>query len=259
MQQSQHDLIVDFERHISVAIATRIVDLAFGRAVITDDLPEVFDSNVVWIDAPAAVPDVLHAIEEVAAAAGWRHRSVECSDPAVADHFRPALTRSGYTEERYITMELVEPPPPVAAGATLPTAVVTIADQLELARTMLGEEPWADRAALLDQFDRRELRIAETVHARSIIAPPDDPVSRALLMWNGTIADLDAVATLRAHRGQGWSGAVVRRAINVALEKGVDHIVLVADDDDWPRHWYARLGFRQAGRLSMFRRPPDSN
>jgi ribosomal protein S18 acetylase RimI-like enzyme len=107
---------------------------------------------------------------------------------------------------------------------------------------------------VLDQFDERERRLARHAGARAVVAPPTDPVSRCVLLTDGEIVEVDAVATLSRHRGHGWSNAVMRRAIATA---GRRQVVLIADEGDWPAQWYARLGFRAVGRSVSFRRWPE--
>jgi ribosomal protein S18 acetylase RimI-like enzyme len=75
-----------------------------------------------------------------------------------------------------------------------------------------------------------------------------------VLLTDGEIVEIDAVATLSRHRGHGWSNAVMRRAIATA---GRRQVVLIADEGDWPAQWYARLGFRAVGRSVSFRRWPE--
>jgi predicted N-acetyltransferase YhbS len=44
-------------------------------------------------------------------------------------------------------------------------------------------------------------------------------------------------------------------AIAAAREAGADFVFLVADADDWPKEWYARLGFEPIGRYVKLRPP----
>jgi hypothetical protein len=37
-----------------------------------------------------------------------------------------------------------------------------------------------------------------------------------------------------------------------AQERGAEVVFIVADDDDWPKHLYARLGFVPVGRKWTF-------
>jgi len=66
---------------------------------------------------------------------------------------------------------------------------------------------------------------------------------------------VEDVATLEEHRGQGYASAVVMRAVREAQAAGADLIFLVADDEDWPKELYERLGFEIVGRSYKFIRP----
>jgi hypothetical protein len=50
--------------------------------------------------------------------------------------------------------------------------------------------------------------------------------------------------------------SVILRAVQAARDAGARHVFIVADEEDWPRHLYARLGFDQIGRTWEFLRPP---
>lgn len=74
-----------------------------------------------------------------------------------------------------------------------------------------------------------------------------DPVSSAQLRIDGATAALEAVMTREDHRGQGLAGTVVQAAVARARAAGCDVLWLSAAADEWPREWYARLGFRDVG------------
>ena len=60
---------------------------------------------------------------------------------------------------------------------------------------------------------------------------------------DGVIAQVEDVATLRDFRRRGLARATVTAAVDAALAMGHEAIFIVADDDDWPKDLYARLGF----------------
>jgi GNAT superfamily N-acetyltransferase len=249
-----HDRLLDFQRRVRIAVATGVHILPFGAVVASQDLPLVHDQNLILVDAPVEPSTLLHAIEAVAGELGWSHRNVEIADGAVAGMVRDALLSAGYKEERLVTMvlpdEAATPPAPTA------TTVTGVVEQLALARALLAEAPWATDDAL-DQFEERERRVGDIAAARTVVAPPDAPVSRCLVLTDGALAQIDEVATLSAYRRRGWSSAVVQRAIQLAHDNGLTPVMLVADDEDWPKGWYARLGFRAVGRFSKFHRRPE--
>jgi predicted N-acetyltransferase YhbS len=47
----------------------------------------------------------------------------------------------------------------------------------------------------------------------------------------------------------------VLRAVEEARRAGADLVFLVADDKDWPKQLYARLGFEPVGLAYKFIRP----
>lgn len=253
-----HRRLGAWHTRIRVAMATRILDLPFATYAITDDLPDIHDLNLAMVTAPVPPDVLLRSVDRVAEAAGWRHRRIEIDDAAVADRLRDPLRRAGYTEQQFVTMRLDSGPAGMAATSAASATIVDIVDQLDLARAVAAEQPWADSARLVDELVERELRLARVADCRAVVAPRRDAVSRCLLLSDADLVEIDAVGTLRAHRGQGWSRAVVACAIAEARAATAAHVVLVADVDDWPRSWYARLGFREIGRSVAFDRPAPS-
>jgi hypothetical protein len=45
---------------------------------------------------------------------------------------------------------------------------------------------------------------------------------------------------------------VVARGVELAREDGHDVIFITADDNDWPKELYGRIGFRPLGRIWQF-------
>ena len=73
------------------------------------------------------------------------------------------------------------------------------------------------------------------------------PVSTGQLHSDVRVAEVDDVATLEPYRGRGYASAVVLRAVEEALAAGNELVFLVADDEDWPKQLYGRLGFEPIG------------
>lgn len=247
-----HDRLLRSQARIRLAMATQRLDLPFATCVITDDLPDVHDLNLMAVSTAVPAHVLLRSIEHLAQRVGWSHRRIEIDDPGIAAPLRMPLLDAGYTEQRLATMVLSNAPR--ADAATKPTAVVEVEAQVELTRAATAEQPWATSAATVEQLVERERRLARVADARVVVAPPDQPVSRCLLVSHGGLFEIDAVGTLEAHRRQGWSAAVVRGAIAEAVRSGADDIALVADTADWPSGWYARLGFTEAGHSLAYER-----
>lgn len=245
------DPVVDFERSCRAAVATDVIELPFGAAIITRDLPDVYDQNAVWVRRPFDPSAVVAATEDIAGTAGWGHRTVEVCPPDLADELRPVFTDTGYDEDRQVTMAMTRPP--IDDGSDLDAATVDFADQLDLSRAVVAEQPWVQSTETAQHLVERQQRYATHVDVFAVVAPRVRPISRCIVLTDGTTALIDHVGTLSRHRGQGWARAVLTRAVRDAFDGGCDHVGLFADSADWPRTWYSRLGFREIGVVSEFR------
>jgi predicted GNAT family acetyltransferase len=72
------------------------------------------------------------------------------------------------------------------------------------------------------------------------------------------VAQIETVDTLEEYRGRGLARSLVLAATDAALAAGADLVLIVADDDDWPKELYSKLGFDPAGRFWQFTLPPPS-
>ena len=61
------------------------------------------------------------------------------------------------------------------------------------------------------------------------------------------------MTTLAAHRRRGYARALVSLALRASLAVN-DLTFLVAEGADWPRHFYARMGFDDVGGFCEFNR-----
>jgi GNAT superfamily N-acetyltransferase len=57
---------------------------------------------------------------------------------------------------------------------------------------------------------------------------------------------------LEVYRGLGLGRAVVLAGVRAALGTGCDLVFLNADDDDWPKMLYGKLGFDEVARFWSF-------
>jgi N-acetylglutamate synthase-like GNAT family acetyltransferase len=72
----------------------------------------------------------------------------------------------------------------------------------------------------------------------------------------GGVAQIEDVATVAVHRGHGLGRAVVHAALEAALQAGAEFVFIVADDGDWPKQLYRKLGFEPVTRaLNLVHEP----
>jgi predicted GNAT family acetyltransferase len=100
--------------------------------------------------------------------------------------------------------------------------------------------------------------LAERARARFfVVRDGNEIVAIAELYPLGDVAQVEAVYTLEAFRGRGFGRAVVLVAAKAARDAGADLVFLNADDEDWPKALYGKLGFDELGRFWSFVKSPD--
>jgi GNAT superfamily N-acetyltransferase len=114
---------------------------------------------------------------------------------------------------------------------------------------------WGGDPEVAEQLFRAKQLMAEHVSIRFFAVLADGrPVSWSDLYLDATTAQIEDVATLEAHRGRGYASAIVLRAAEEARRAGADLVFLLADDEDWPKELYRKLGFDDLGRTYEFLR-----
>jgi N-acetylglutamate synthase-like GNAT family acetyltransferase len=251
-------LVAGFLREHAVRTAGRIEPLPWGVAVFNDELPRVWDLNVLWV---AEVPHALTAEALAAAAdrlqggAGLAHRHVLVTDEEGGGRIAAGMRARGWSVRRYVVMvHRGEPDRAADLSAVREVDEPTI-------RAFTEANLRADPGGASEETIRQLLgqkRVAAHAGARFFAVEVHGVVASGCdLYTDGRVAQIESVMTLPGHRNQGLSRAVVLRALAEARAAGHDVVFLLAEADDWPRELYARLGFQESGFTHVFTRTPD--
>jgi len=119
------------------------------------------------------------------------------------------------------------------------------------------EEPYGRDEDVVRQLVEMRTALADAVPGARFFVGAVDGVDAAVttLYSDGATAQVEDVATLRDYRRRGLARAAVSAAIDAAVEMGHRFVFIVADDDDWPKELYGRLGFDPIGHAWSFTRP----
>jgi GNAT superfamily N-acetyltransferase len=161
----------------------------------------------------------------------------------------------GWLVERDVYMALRRPRDRAAAPGL---AVEVDAGRHQLAEAAgIREEPYGRDEEIVRQLVGMRAALAGAVPAARFFVGRADGVDAAVttLYSDGATAQVEDVATLRDYRRRGLARATVSAAIDAAVEMGHELVYIVADEDDWPKELYARLGFDPIGRTWAFTRP----
>ena len=234
-----------------VAAATGTVPVPGGVFVVTADYPSSHEHNKALLTGPADARQVLEAVERAATDAALDHVRLDVITPGASDEpteLTELAVASGYERSRQLVMVLPAgsaPPPPHEAALVreLPWEQVR-----ERVRAGWEQDLPAAPGRVHDELADRRHATARAVELRHLAALLEgSPVARADLYLgrdaDGPVAQIESVVTDSEARGRGLARALVTTAVRLALGRGATLVFLVADADDWPREFYARLGF----------------
>ena len=248
---------IAFEEALRERSADRIVPFRFGRAVFNNAYPNVWDLNVLRVDDPSGttVNALVAEAERLHGEAGHAHRRIAVLDEHAGARLEPGFRELGWETDRFLFMAYRGAGS--RPGRTEQVKEVDAAELRPLREEILRAEPWADSDEVVHQVLDAAAMTARAAHARHFAVRIDgEPVSMADLFSDGRTAQVEDVATKPTQRGRGLATAVVLRAVEEALAGGHDLVFLIADDADWPKELYARLGFAPLGRKWLFLRKP---
>jgi ribosomal protein S18 acetylase RimI-like enzyme len=191
----------------------------------------VWDLNFVRVTREVSLDVALAETERVFA--GLAHRKVKTP-------FEPGPVPPGWKVTCLVVM--------VHRGAVPEADPRAEEVEAEALRSMWRATAHADAETARQLVAARFLRDSR-VGARYFAARVDGRfVSDCTLFSDGDVAEVDSVGTMEAYRGRGLAKAVVVRAVAEARRAGHDLVFLLADEDDWPKELYRRLGFEEIGR-----------
>ena len=245
-----------FEEVLRERRAARIVPLPWGRAVFNPALNRVWELNVVRVEhAGVEMDELIAETDRLHCDAGLTHRRIVVLDEGAGADLEPAFLEREWKTDCFVYM--------VYRGNAPKPLPAPRVDEVErgvvepLRELIIRAEPWARDDEVVQQLLTSSALVASAGRGRQFAVLIDGaPVSAADLYSDGRTAQIEDVATLPAHRGRGFATAVVLHALNEAMRGGHDFVFLIADDRDWPKKFYAKLGFEAVGRKFAFLKPP---
>ena len=197
-----------------------------------------WEHNSLWFTGDADVTTIVSEADRVLV--GYSHRR--------AVTLRPPPPDLGWAIEelRMQVFDRTVPDPPVPVGRVVSVTQEVMAGLWE--PSWRRDHPGIDDSSVRDLVQRESfadahLRIVDL----AVLGDDGVPVAGTQLRIDGATAAVEAVMTAPDARGQGHAKALVGDAIRRARAAGCDLVWLLARADDWPRHWYERMGFVDVG------------
>jgi GNAT superfamily N-acetyltransferase len=253
----EHQRALAFMARVDEGAATTTQGWSLGTALITPELPRVWDASYFRVEDPDAAAGERVAAEtvEIAAEAGLAHAAVVVTDDTVASRLGPGLLREGFEEVRFVLMALRRVPPTPDASV----AEVSFAD-VAPSRRRITIEMFPGDDALADQLEELDRRLERTIGGRWFaIREGEEVVSRAWLLGAEGIGQVEDVATLADRRGLGLARIVVSAAARASHGQGNELTFVIADTAQTTPELYRKTGFEPIGfkRRYVKRIQPD--
>jgi GNAT superfamily N-acetyltransferase len=165
----------------------------------------------------------------------------------------PAFAGAGYHADPIVLMALRRQPD---RGPTIDVEEVPF----DRARPVIHEtyRRWEQlRPHHVEQFTDQHGVYERAVGARFFLGSVEgEPAGVCELWMDGSDALVEHVDTLEEFRNRGVARSVVLAAVEAAKDARAERIFIAADDNDWPKELYGRLGFDRLGREWEFIRWP---
>jgi GNAT superfamily N-acetyltransferase len=247
---------VEFLRDHASRVSRRGPTRRFATAVLHEPLSRVWSLNYVLAEREleAATAEALAAeTEELLGGAGLSHRKIEVWDEAQGRRLAEEFRALGWNAERDLIMVYRGPP-----DRDVDTSVVEEVEAEALTPAWIdGMRPdFKTDDDLISELVEYKRVLASTAGARFFAARADGMFASFCDLYSdgrGT-GQIEAVVTLERFRGQGLARAVVTRARLASEAAGHDLTFLLADDADWPKQLYEKLGFVTVGAVYDFSR-----
>lgn len=222
-----------------------------GIVVSTPSLPAVWAVNQLRVVEALPFEELLDLADEQLAGSEYRQVAVEHQEAGA--ELEPAFRAAGWRVERDVLMALSGP-----ADRRGDTGVVDDAGEDEVLEMMrrwyADDEPTPAEIKQLLDYGRRETR-ALGDRLLGVRSGDGQLVAITKLRSDGRTAQVEDVYTVPEARGRGFARALISRSVELARDGGEhDLMFIVADDGDWPKLLYERLGFRSVGFLWQFHR-----
>jgi ribosomal protein S18 acetylase RimI-like enzyme len=244
--------VIRFEREIEMT-GSQTVQSPFGVGVLEPTLPLRHDSNFLLVERlplGTGAQEVADDANRILGGVGLRHRAVYVFDEAVAAKLDPQFRDFGWNVRRHVWMAQLREP---ERTADLSLVEEVGENELRPARTAeILRFPWGTAEVARQLLDAK-LLIANRAETRFFgVRVGGEIVSWTDLYLAQGVGQVEDVATKEEYRGNGYASAVVLYASAEARAAGADLVFLVADEQDWPKELYRRLGFDTIGRLAKF-------
>ena len=248
-----------FMRKIEERCSTRTQPWSLGTAFFHDDYPIKYDFNYLRVetdDPSASAEAIAREADQMQSAADLPHRKVTADDGKLGARLAPGFRKLGWNATRLLIMVhrgRIPDPGPIPV-------VETTFEELHEHYVRWDIEDHKTKAEEAKTLADSMTVVAAAADWRLFAGKVGSEVTGwCELFSEDGVGQVENVSTYSRHRGLGVARSVVIRALEESKVAGNDMNFLVADDEDWPKELYLRLGFEPVGYLYEFLLAPPTS
>jgi ribosomal protein S18 acetylase RimI-like enzyme len=237
-----------------------VVPFPWGNAYLDDGLPQRYYSNFLRTETDlndVSADDLIAAADDILGDGRYEHRLVIVRDEAAAERLTPGFAAAGFARVPEVIQLLRRQPD---RPGSLEVDVVSFAEARDLILQTYHEDEQLPQTVAVPFTDHRAT-YERAIGARFFVAKiGGEPAGLCELYLDGEDAQVENVGTVVRFRNRGVARSVVLAACDAARAAGASRIFILADDEDWPKQLYERLGFdRLATDVGFLRSPATSS
>lgn len=214
--------------------------------------PLMWNLNFLRVDDASATAEALiQEADGLQGGAGLTHRRVYVPDAEQGEDLVSGFEAARWKADTLLVMGKTPP----FAEERAPQVVVEVDDAAYAAfrRAEAESGPWKDEPDTVNQMAERHTAYRGAVTLINLGVHVDGRmVAGSQLYSDGGALQIEEIATIEEHRGQGFASAMVRYGEACAARAGHDLYFLFADNNDWPKELYRKLGFEPLGHTFDF-------
>lgn len=228
------------------ATATHVEPWERGVAFFNTDYPIKYAFNFLRCDDPmgASAAELIDAADRIQGGGGLAHRRVNGFEgmDALAAGFKGA----GWSASRLTFM--------VHDGDLRPrgTAAVEEVDLDEFIPAMVRWDITEDNNApeVAEQLAASRRALLAAADVTFLVSRIEGEIAGWCEVYvRDSVVQVENVMTFSTFRNRGIASSLVNEGLRLGYSKGAGLGFLIADDEDWPKELYSKLGFSQAGLM----------
>ena len=248
------DRIEAYLRWREDATSTRIERSRFGTALFNDDFPSYIDGNLLRVEHPADATAGQLVAESDRLYETFAHRAIVVPDEAAGSRLAATFGGDGWEVDRLVYM-VWRRDADRASDVRVEECTLDEVYPLLLETNIQSHGGITRTAAEANVAIRRAF--VDLTGARFFVARIDGALAGFCELYvHDGVAEIDDVHTLERFRRRGIARGVVGHAARNGRDAGADLVFLIAEEADWPKELYVKLGFDPVGRFWQFTKPP---